>query len=254
MPALGGDVLEASVAGIAVQDIAIHPGDKEVGESVIVEIGHRGAHGIAGARDPRGLGDIVEFQIAVIVEEPVPVLGSRLLERGYRSTIGKKDIGPSIAIVVEDCDTAGHRFDQMLAIGGAVLEDKVETGGSSDLLKADRGEARQNPAKDESRGTQSKGGRFYSCVHPGSLVFGWRNLGFPFDLQLGFLASLQDLLVFCHGGPGLFRIADRLVSARQLIMQAAVFIQVQRFFQSRDGFRVLAQSSQRQAQGSIGGR
>ena len=50
---LGGDVLEAAVAEIVVEDVAVDAGDEEVGVAVVVVVGRRGAHGIACARDAR---------------------------------------------------------------------------------------------------------------------------------------------------------------------------------------------------------
>ena len=50
MPAFSGDVLEASVAEIVVENVAIHAGHEQIHVTVVVIVSGRGAHRVSCAR------------------------------------------------------------------------------------------------------------------------------------------------------------------------------------------------------------
>src|SRR5215831_4473032 len=70
---LGGNVVEAPPAGVAIQNVAIHSRDEKIGTTIVVVIGGGNAHRISRARDSSYLGDVTEFPIAFVAEEAVPV-------------------------------------------------------------------------------------------------------------------------------------------------------------------------------------
>src|SRR5262249_25290225 len=55
---LFGDVFEAAIAEISVERVAVDAGDEEVGATVVVVVGGRDAHGVAGSGHAGGLGDV----------------------------------------------------------------------------------------------------------------------------------------------------------------------------------------------------
>ena len=61
----------------------------------------------------------------------------------------------------------------------------------------------------------------------------------------GFLLLLclfEDLLIFCHGAGGLFAVAQGLICAGELIVETAIVVQLESFFEVGDGFGVISQS------------
>src|SRR5579884_443273 len=65
-----------------------------------------------------------------------------------------------------------------------------------------------------------------------------RNLRLFRQLSINLFILLPDLLILLHGLPRLRAVARRLIRARQAVMQTAIVIQAQRFFQVRHCFGI----------------
>src|SRR5262245_3785587 len=77
----------------------------------------------------------------------------------------------------------------------------------------------------------------------------WRlDLRLACSLLFLLLAPLQRLLIHGHGLGGFFAIAGRLIRARQLVVEAAVLIERQRFQEGWNCLGVLPQPRERQSQ------
>src|SRR5450432_3893021 len=96
-----GHVSEGSVPVVVVKRIAIDAGDKDVVIAVIVVVADGHAYIEAGPFQARLLRYVGEASVAVVVEEAVPVFWRVFLERLDISPIGKEDVGPTVAIVIE---------------------------------------------------------------------------------------------------------------------------------------------------------
>ena len=77
---------------------------------------------------------------------------------------------------------------------------------------------------------------------PVALFTGRPDLGLTRPHVLLFLDSFHDLLILCHRGARLFRLARGAVGAGQLIVQAAVVIQFQGLLQMGDGLGMFTQA------------
>src|SRR5579885_3921035 len=79
------------------------------------------------------------------------------------------------------------------------------------------------------------------------------DLRFTGGFFLGFRIAFAELLVFCHGGLRLFRLASGAVGAGKLEVEAAVAIEREGFDEVRNGFGRLAGAGQREAERGIRG-
>ena len=112
-----GDVLEAAVAAVVQQLVARDAGDEEIDVAVVVVVGGRRTHGVAGAAHARCRGHVGELHAAVVAIEPIGVAVAALGERGHLGAIGEEDIWPAVAVVVEDGHAARDALGVVL-VGG----------------------------------------------------------------------------------------------------------------------------------------
>ena len=154
----GGDVFEAAVSEVVIEDVAIDAGDEEVGVAVVIVIADGGAHGVAGAGDAGLFGDVGEFPVAFVVIEAVPIFGRGLLKGRDVGAVGEVDVGAAVAIVIEDGDAAGHGFDHVLVVGGMVFEHEGESGGGGDFAESDGGHGRGGGRGENARACKRGGG------------------------------------------------------------------------------------------------
>jgi hypothetical protein len=71
------------------------------------------------------------------VIKAIPVLGAGFRQRRKVGSVCKEDVGPSIAVVIEDRETPGHGFNHVLLRGGAIVEDEGNAALCGDILEMD---------------------------------------------------------------------------------------------------------------------
>src|SRR6266700_2838908 len=77
---------------------------------VVVEVRHGDANVIAGAGKSGGIGYVCEHSVAIVAEQPIPILGSILFQRGDIRAVREENVRTAIAVVVEDRHSSGHGF------------------------------------------------------------------------------------------------------------------------------------------------
>src|SRR5262245_25226984 len=95
---LRGCVLEGSIAAVAIQNIAVHSYDVEIGKSVVVEITGGYSHIETCSTYARPVRNIFELPIAQIAVEPIEKWRAGFLKRRLLRSIGKEQIGASVVI------------------------------------------------------------------------------------------------------------------------------------------------------------
>src|SRR5262249_51967959 len=71
----------------------------------------------------------------VVAEETVGICAGRLFERRHRRAVGDKDIGPAVAVVVEDGQAARYAVDVELARRRGAVVNETETRLAGDISK-----------------------------------------------------------------------------------------------------------------------
>ena len=132
---LGGDVGEGAVAIVVIQSVAVNARHEDVGISVVIVIANSHANVVPGACQPRDVRHVREYSVAVVAEQAVPVLGRVLPESGDVGAIGKEDVGPAVAIVVEHGYPAGHGLRRVTS--GSLVAFELECNGL--IRESDRG-------------------------------------------------------------------------------------------------------------------
>ena len=122
-PAASATSLKRSVALVVEEAVLAVAGDVEVVEAVVVIVADAGALAPTG-REEAGLGgDVGEGAVVVVVEEMV---GGFCCCRGRSrssefASVDEEDVGPAVAVVVEDGDAGAGGFDDVaLGVDAAV--------------------------------------------------------------------------------------------------------------------------------------
>ncbi len=92
--------------------------------AIVVVVGDRNAHVVAGAGQASRIGHIGKCALAVIAEQAVAVLGRVFLQGGDIGAVGEEDVRTPVAVVVEDGHSAGHGFGSVLGRCFVVLQTK----------------------------------------------------------------------------------------------------------------------------------
>src|ERR1051325_9624611 len=124
-----GGVGEGAVAIVPVQDDAAETGHQHVGPAVVVVITDCGAVGPAGICYACLVGHIRKGSVVVVVEKSAAGLLSGQLHIDIGG-VGEVNVRPSITVVVDEGDTAAHRFDDVFLVGGSEVVE-VDLGGGS---------------------------------------------------------------------------------------------------------------------------
>ncbi len=133
-----GHVLERSVAAVVIQRVVIDTRHKDVRMAVVVVIGYGYAHRITLARHASLLRNVCEVHVAVVAIQAIPVLRRVFLQRRNGGGIRKVDVRPSVAVVIEDRDSAGHRLDHVFLRRWMVFQDKSNAGRGRDVGELNR--------------------------------------------------------------------------------------------------------------------
>ena len=130
-PGLFRYVRECSVAVISIEHHAAEAGHQQVGPAIVVVVTDHRTRGPAGITNARLLSDIREPSIMTVVIERA----ARLLpaQRHLNALcVRKMNIGPAVAVLVEQRNAAAHRFDDVFLLGtGKVIE--IDVCGISDI-------------------------------------------------------------------------------------------------------------------------
>ncbi len=119
---------EGAVAIVAIEHHAGEAGDQQVGPSIVVEVSDGRAHGPAGGADAGLVSHVGESAVVIVVEERTASLdaGARHLD-GLR--VGEINVGPAVAIVVDERHASAHRLDDELLLGAGVMIEMDSGGG-----------------------------------------------------------------------------------------------------------------------------
>jgi len=120
------DVLEGAVAFVVVEPVAVHAGDENVLEAVVVVVADGDSVVEAGAGEARAFGDVFEVAVAVVLEEAVGVFRGGLLQRSDVGAVGEEDVEMAVVVVVEDGHAAGHGLRRVALGGLGAIEPEVD--------------------------------------------------------------------------------------------------------------------------------
>jgi len=171
-------VLEGAVALVVVEPVAVHAGDEDVLEAVVVVVADGDAVVEAGAGEACAFGDVFEVAVAVILEKAVGVFRGGLLQRPDVGAVGEEDVGMAVVVVVEDGHASGHGLRRVALGGLGAIEAEVdgavgEVDGRWGVLARESGPERA----EQGRGEQSVSHGFTvrsggcGCSSPSSLTF-----------------------------------------------------------------------------------
>src|SRR5262249_27086005 len=113
---------ERSIADVLVKHIPAQAGDIHFGPAIVVVVADGSAHGEAGGGYPGLVCYVSESAVMVVVEESAS--GFFAFEGHVDSgRVGEIDVGPAVAVVIDDDDAAAHGFDDVLLFRrGEMLE------------------------------------------------------------------------------------------------------------------------------------
>src|SRR5262249_30738357 len=114
------DIRESSVAVVTVKDVSAEASNVEIGPAIVLVISDCAAHGKARCRDSGFVGDIRKRSVVIVVIEGA---ASFLSFDGhvYGRRVGKVNVQPAVAVVIDQQHTAAHGFDDIFAFwGGSV--------------------------------------------------------------------------------------------------------------------------------------
>src|ERR1035438_7904433 len=94
--------------------------------SIVVVIANSYAYVVARAFQPGLFGHVGEDAVAVVAIQLIAILWVVLLQGGDIRAVGEEDVGPSIAVVVEDSHAAGHALRRVAAGSLIVFQPKRE--------------------------------------------------------------------------------------------------------------------------------
>src|SRR5215475_5472316 len=81
--------------------------------TIIVVIANRSPDIVSRASQTSGIGHVGKSAVAVVAEEAIAEFGRVLFECGNVGAIGKENVWPAVAVVVEDGNAAQHGFRQV---------------------------------------------------------------------------------------------------------------------------------------------
>src|SRR5262249_53844578 len=125
------DVSELATAIVVIQMAFVNPSDKQIHESVFIEVGRGRADGVAGTGETGLVSHVRKMPAAIIAEQAIRILRTGFFERGKLGAVREKQVETAVVVVVEGRDTTGHSFDQVLAVRWVVIENEVEPGGGA---------------------------------------------------------------------------------------------------------------------------
>ena len=131
----GGHIREAPV-DVAEQMVAADGRDEEIDPPVVVVVSRRDAHPVQIHRQAGGFGRVDEASVAGVAIQHEPRMRRAValaLRPGPWARIDEQQVGPAVAIEVEERDAAAHRFRQQFLALRAVLVLERDAGLARDV-------------------------------------------------------------------------------------------------------------------------
>src|SRR5260370_26386020 len=108
---LFSDVSECTVAVVVIEDIAIYPGQVEVGPAVIVEVGRSDSHAISLSLQASTVRYIRKRAVSIVPVKPVVESGIVLFQARNLSAVREENVQESIVVEIEESNSAESRVD-----------------------------------------------------------------------------------------------------------------------------------------------
>src|ERR1700691_5582548 len=130
-PRLSGYVAERAIVVVAVEDDPAKTGDQQIGPAVIVKVSNGRPHSPAGIADTGLFRNIGKRAIVVVMEERTArfAAGQRHVDSGR---IGEVNVGPAVAIIVDERHSPAHRLHDVLFRGRRKMIE-LDLGGARDV-------------------------------------------------------------------------------------------------------------------------
>src|SRR6267378_4187639 len=122
-----GDVFEGAVSAVSVQNVAIHAGDEDVGETIVVIVRRGNPHRVSIAGHAGLLRNISECQITVVLVQPVVELGTGFTQRRDGSSVGEINIEATIIVKVEYSHASEHQLHLVKLSARVIIELEVNS-------------------------------------------------------------------------------------------------------------------------------
>ena len=133
-PCLIGYIGEGAIVIVAVKGHSAKAGDQQIGPAVVVVVSDGRSHGPAGIADSGLFGHIGKGAVVVVVVKRAPrfAAGQRHVDAGG---IGKVNVGPAVAVIVDERDSTAHRLhDVLLGRGRQMIKLNFRGAGDVDEL------------------------------------------------------------------------------------------------------------------------
>ena len=125
MPDAAGDVAELAVAFVVEQAVAFERGDVDVVAAVVVVVADGHAHAVHLDVQAAARGDIGEGAVVVIAIERRQRFAAA---RRPVLAVDQQDVGPAVAIGIEEGHAGAQRFGQVLLAGPPAVVHELDAG------------------------------------------------------------------------------------------------------------------------------
>ncbi len=128
-----GDIGKRTIAVVSVQDILPPIGHEHIVEAVVIEVTYTHGRRPTRADEPRLFGDVGECAVAIVLVQPV---GATVRGTFQPRAAQKKNIQPSVIVVIDEGGAAAYGLDDVLfAVDAAVDHRLFQPGAFRDVHK-----------------------------------------------------------------------------------------------------------------------
>ena len=138
-----GDVAELAVAFVVKQVVAFERGDVDVVAAVVIVIGDGHAHAVHLDVEAAARGDVGERAVVVVAIERRERLAAA---RRPVLAVDEQDVGPAVAIGIEERAARAQRFRQVFLAGAPAVVREVDAGRCGDVGELDVARRRRDDA------------------------------------------------------------------------------------------------------------
>ena len=118
--------------------VAVHTGDVQIYQAVVVIVSGSYSHGIACSLQTCFLRDVGKGAISVIAKQPVVVGRIGLFKGRNIGAIGEENIQQPIIVVIKHRNSTGHSFDRVSLRAEAVLKCEDDFGALNYIVEVNR--------------------------------------------------------------------------------------------------------------------
>ena len=108
-----GDVFELAISQVVIERVAAVAGDVNIGQAVVIVIGHDHCHAPAFARETRSLCDVGESKIGILMVKCYHGIAALPVALDGRS-VHRDDVKFAVVIAVDQPGPATHRLHDVL--------------------------------------------------------------------------------------------------------------------------------------------